>query len=100
GKNLQGAVEAHRRFFDKHRLRLEADPEILLYRLRHDARLFVEAGVEDEAREVLRRALRLRPFDPELLLLYGLSWLKVLRSQSRWRRTLGTCRRVLSARGR
>lgn len=100
GKDLRGTVAARRRFFEKHREAIDADREVLLYRLRHDARLYVEAGAEAEARALLERALRLRPFDPELLLLYLLSWSRLLRSRSRFRRALSACRRLLPVRGR
>jgi glycosyltransferase involved in cell wall biosynthesis len=63
GKNVAGTIRAHELFFEKYRPLIEAYPEVLHHRLLSLAKLLIVARRFAEARPVLMRAWRLRPFD-------------------------------------
>lgn len=71
--NYDGAIEAHYLFFEKHRRRIESDPEILHARLYALGYLLVAAERYGEARVVLVRAWRVRPLDRAVLLRLALT---------------------------
>lgn len=77
GKNYLDAVRARRLFMEKYRALIEADPEILYYRLKWDGKLLLDAGETLEARHALREALRLGGRDGQLFLFYLASYLNL-----------------------
>ena len=75
GTNLQGVLEAHEHFHEKHRTLLEREPKIYQYRLKWQGKLLLQFGPIGEARAVLKKAFELNPLDSSTAALLALSYL-------------------------
>lgn len=74
GKNVEGAIRAHEIFHAKHWSLIEPYPEVVHHRLASLGQLLLAAERFDEARGVLWRAWRVRPWDRGTVLRIALAY--------------------------